>query len=105
VVSSLKPSEVVKLIRNYINAFDAELSDPKLLAKASYFEAIFEMFDEVLRGTLSSAGNLKQATIQDAIRALAKVDYTGRGTLTKKNYTELMQATFRKSVAVSADML
>jgi DNA sulfur modification protein DndB len=105
VARSLKSEDVYKLLRNYINAFDAELSEKPTLVKASYFESIFEMFDEIVRATMVSTKNLKQASLQYTIRPITKLDFSGRGKLTKKAYTELMQAAFRKSVAVSAEML
>jgi DGQHR domain-containing protein len=105
VISPLKVEDIYRLIRNYINAFDAELPDKGSLVKGNYFEAIFEMFDEVVRSTMTAHGNLKQSAIQDTVRAIAKLDFSGHGKLTKKGYTELMQAAFRRSVAVSAEML
>ncbi len=105
VVRSLATEDIYRLLRNYVNAFDAELSEKNTLTKASYFEAIFEMFDEVVRATMTSSNNVKQASLQDTIRAIAKLDFSGRGKLTKKGYTDLMQAAFRKGVALSADML
>lgn len=92
-------------MRNFINAFDAELPEKGTLVRANYFEAIFEMFDEVVRATMRTQQNLKQTSLQEAIRPITKLDYTGRGKLTKKEYVELMQAAFRQSVSVSADML
>ena len=105
VVRSLKFDDIYKLARNYVNAFDAELPEKGALVKANYFEAIFEMFDEVVRATMTAHENLKQTSLQETIRPISKLDFSGRGKLTKKGYTELMQAAFRRSVAVSADML
>ncbi len=105
VVRPLATEDIYRLIRNYINAFEAELPDKATLTKANYFEATFEMFDEIVRATMSSHGNVKQPSLQDTIRTVAKLDYSGRGKLTKKGYTDVMQAAFRKGVALSADML
>jgi hypothetical protein len=105
VIRSLKEEDIYKLVRNYINAFDAELPEKGTLVKAAYFESIFEMFDEIARSTMAAKENLKQPSLQESIRPIAKLDFSGRGRLTKKAYADLMQAAFRKSVAVSADML
>jgi len=105
VVRSLREEDVYKLIRNYINAFEAELADKQVLLKANYFEAIMEMFDEVVRGTMSSQRNLKQQSLQQMINPIIRLDFSGHGNLTKKSFIELMQTAFRKSVAVSAEML
>ena len=105
IMRSLKTEDSYRLIRNYISAFEAELSDSTALVRANYFEAIFEMFDEVLRATMTSHGQVKQQSIQESIRPIAKIDFSGRGKLTKKNFTDLMQSTFRRRVALSSDML
>ena len=105
VLRSLKLDDIFKLLRNYVNAFDAELPEKGMLVKSHYFEAIFDMFDEVVRATMVGAGNLKQASLQETVRAITQLDFTGHGKLTKKGYTELMQAAFRQGVAVSPDML
>lgn len=105
VVLSLKEDDIYRLLRNYVNAFDAELPEKGSLIRAAYFEAIFDMFDEVVRETMSRINNLKQDSIQEMIRPITRLDFAGRGKLTKKAYTELMQAAFRKSAAVSSDML
>jgi DGQHR domain-containing protein len=105
VIRPLPLDDTYRLVRNYLNAVDAELPEKGVLVKAGYFEALFEMFDEVVRATMTATGNLKQPSLQETMRAITKLDFSGRGKLTKKGYTDLMQAAFRKSVAVSADML
>ena len=105
VVRSLKFEDLYKLIKNYLNAFDAELLDKGSLVKANYFEALFDVFDEIVRATMSEHGNLRQFSLQQTIRPITQLDFTGRGKLTKKAYSELMQTAIRKNVTVSADML
>jgi DGQHR domain-containing protein len=105
VLLSLKEDDIYRLLRNYVNAFDAELPEKATLIRAAYFEAIFDMFDEVARATMARVKNLKQDSLQEMIRPITHLDFGGRGKLTKKAYTELMQGAFRKSVAVSPDML
>lgn len=105
VVRPLEKSDTYRLIRNYINAFDAELTDKSMLTRATYFEAIFGMFDEIVRETKTNHGNVKQTSLQDTVRGITKLDFSGRGRLTKKNYVDLIQASFRKGVELSADMV
>jgi DNA sulfur modification protein DndB len=102
---SLKEDDIYRLLRNYINAFDAELFEKGMLVKAAYFEALFEIFDEIVRATMNKRQNLKQESLQEVIRPVAKLDFAGKGGLTKRGYTELIQTAFRSEVAVSADML
>jgi DGQHR domain-containing protein len=106
VVQSMSPDDRYKLIRNYISAFEAELLLKSTLIKAAFFEAIFEMFDEIVRATMVSHKNVKQSSLQETLRVVAKLDYSARGKLTKKSYTDIMQAAFRQSdVAISSEML
>ena len=49
-----------RLIVNYLNAYDAELADKKLLVRSAYFEAIFEVMDETVRNTLALCRDVKQ---------------------------------------------
>jgi len=105
IARSLLDGDIYKLINNYINAFDAELNDQKLLIRSGYFEAMFEIFDEVLRSTRQAQGNLKQASIQEIIRPVTRLNFEGRGKLTKKDLTRAMQTALRKNISVSADML
>jgi DNA sulfur modification protein DndB len=91
-------------VRNYINAFEAELTSYSQLTKASYFESIFDIFDEALRLTLGKKKNLKQGSIQEVIRNVARLDFSG-SSMTRKEYVVAMQSSLRQSMAVSADML
>ena len=105
IVATLDEPNTYKLVLNYVNAFEAELSDPKMLVRSAYFEAMFEIADEVLRSTRQTKGDLKQKSIQHVIRLIAKLSFEGRGNLTKKEYAKAMQAALRRSTPVSADML
>ena len=103
-VRGLESDALYQLVRNYINAFEAEISSALLLTRASYFEAIFDIFDEALRMTLGKRKNLKQPSIQEVVRNVAHLDFSG-SSMTRKDYVLAMQASLRQSLAVSPDML
>jgi DNA sulfur modification protein DndB len=97
-----------RLIVNYLNAFDAELFDKKLLIRSAYFEAIFDVLDEAVRSSVTQFKNAKQESLQKVIRPLAKLDYsaaTGGALPTKKSIVGSMQAVLRQDVTLSEDML
>ncbi len=97
-----------KLLRNYLNAFDAELSDKKLLTRSSFFEAIFDIFDQIVQASLSTSKSAKQAALQRIIRPLARLDYTGSGgraVLDKKSIVNLMRSALRTKTSISDEML
>jgi len=103
ILADMEDEERCRLILNYLNAFDAELEKKKLLLRSAFFEAIFDLFDEVVRVTVNATGNAKKEALQDTIRPLAKVDYSGQ--TTKKAILTLMQTALRKSLRISGDML
>ncbi|MBB4635540.1 DGQHR domain-containing protein [Longimicrobium terrae] len=109
VLMDADPAVRYRLLSNYLNAFDAELPDKRNLAKSSYFEAIFEIFDEVVRNTISVHRSAKQSELQQIIRPLAQLDFTaglgGKATLTKKALVGALQTTLRKALPISGDML
>lgn len=97
-----------RLIRNYLNAFDAELPDKSLLTRASFFEAIFEIFDFVVQSAIATSKNAKQAAIQKVIKPLARLNFQGSGgkqLLDKKAISTLMQSTLRTKTPISDEML
>jgi len=97
-----------RLIRNYLNAFDAELQNKKLLTTASFFEAIFEIFNNVIEECVERSGDAKQSTIQQYIQPVARLDYRGSGgkaILDKKGIVSLMQSALRTKTTISDSML
>lgn len=97
-----------KLILNFLNAWDAELADKALLLRSAFFEAIFDIFGEVIQNSLSSKRNAKQESIQQILRPVARLDYYGTGGRalpTRKAIVALMQAALRQNAPISAEML
>src|SRR5262249_35876818 len=90
-----------RLIRNFLNALDAELVDKTLLTRSAFFEALFAVFDEVIQKTITTYRTAKQVSIQAVIQPLARLDYHGSGgraILNKNAITSLMQSTLRQGV-------
>ncbi len=106
VLSDMDPQEKYKLVRNYLNAFDAELVDKALLVRAAFFEAMFELLDEIVRATVARDGNAKRESLRLTIKPLAKIDWEQPGVrLTKTTIVQLMRATLRRNLKISKEML
>jgi DNA sulfur modification protein DndB len=108
VMMGTPPESRYKLIKNYLNAFDAELADKKLLVRSSFFEALFSMFDSIIQTTVATSRNAKQATIQNIVQPLARLDYRlsgSDGILDKKGIISLMRSTLHTSTPISNEML
>lgn len=98
-----------QLIRNFINAIDAELDDKTLLVRSSFFEAIFELMDEVVRLAKSRFSDVKQVSLQQALAPAVKIDFTkldvSKSKVTKRHYLTAMQAALRMNIEISDDDL
>ena len=105
VLDELPFKDQCKLLRNYLSAWDIELEDKHLISRAAFFEAIFEVMEEVVRMTLGEHGDLRQESLQKEIRFLAKFDYSGpsKGVskLTKKGIVATMRTILRRKVKIS----
>lgn len=102
------PESRYKLLRNYLNAFDAELTDKGLLTRAAFFEAIFELFNSVVQSTVDTQGNAKASAIQTVIQPLGRLSYKGTGgraVLNKRSLVDTMQSALRAKTAISDEML
>ena len=103
-ISGMDPETRYKLFLNYVRGFEAELRDKKLLVRSGYFEAMFDVFDDVLRATLASKNDLKVESLRDVIHPIATIDLTG-STPTKKALTTLMRTALHKTTPISKDMV
>lgn len=108
VMLDTNPDNRYRLLKNYLNAFDAELGDKSLLTRSAFFEAIFDVFNPVIERSLATKRSAKQAAIQSVIAPLATLNYRGSGNralLDKKSIANLMHSTLRKTTAISSEML
>jgi DGQHR domain-containing protein len=98
-----------RLILNYVNAFEAEVGEKKLVTRSAYFEALIEVMDEVIRNTIALHGDAKKESLQKVVRPLAKLEFgggtAGRATPTKKVIANAMQVALRRTISLSDDML
>lgn len=102
------PESRYKLLRNYLNAFDAELTDKRLLTSSAFFEAIFDQFNAIVQSTVDTHRTAKQSAIQKVVQPLARLEYKGTGgrsVLTKRAIVDLMQSALRSKTSISNEML
>lgn len=102
------PESRYKLLRNFLNAFDAELGDKSLLTSSAFFEAIFELFNSIVQSTVDTQKTAKQAAIQKVIQPLGRLEYRGAGgrsVLSKRAIVDLMQSALRSKTSISDAML
>ena len=107
-VAGLDDSTRYRLFLNYLRSFEAELrnDDKALLVRSAFFEAMFDVFDEVLRTTVAAKEDLKVESLRAVIQPLATIDLSGSTTTpTKKAITTLMHSTLHKSIRISKEML
>ncbi|MCL4809614.1 MAG: DGQHR domain-containing protein [Thermoanaerobaculia bacterium] len=108
IMSDTDPDGRYRLVRNYLNAFEAEMPDKRLLVRASFFEAIMEVFDAIVQSAVDQHRAARKETISKIIAPLARLDYFGSGgrtLLEKKEIVQLMRATLRVKTPISTEML
>jgi hypothetical protein len=108
VLLTAEPDYRYRLILNYLNAFDAELSEKSFLVRSAFFEAIFDVLDEVVRTSLAIHKDAKKESLQMVVRPLARLNLTGvagRALPTKKVIANLMKTTLQQNVQLSEEML
>lgn len=108
VLLDTEPGNRYKLLRNYLNAFDAELRDKRLLTSSAFFEATMEVLNQVVQSAVDTHKNAKPTSLQKVIQPLARLEYregTGASVLPKRGIVELMQSTMRAKTSISGDML
>jgi DNA sulfur modification protein DndB len=103
-VSGIDNEMRYRLLLNYVRGFEAELRDKHLLFRSAFFEAMFDVFDDVLRATLATKYNAKVESLREVIRPLATLDFSG-ATPTKKTFSTAMRSTLHQSTSISRDML
>ncbi|MEZ4400829.1 MAG: DGQHR domain-containing protein [Kofleriaceae bacterium] len=97
-----------RVLLNYLNSFDAELAadNKKALVRSAFFEAIFDIFDDVLRETIARKGNLKVDSLRETIQPLASIDMTASTSQpTKRTIVLAMRTALNKSSPISSGML
>jgi DGQHR domain-containing protein len=108
VLTELDDEGQYRLVRNFLNAFDAELGDKKLLVRSSFFEAMFLAFDAIIQACLANHRNVRQPSLQEIIRPLARLDFrnpASQTVLDKTGIVNLMQSTLRAKMPISSEML
>jgi DGQHR domain-containing protein len=94
------------LVLNYLIALSEELGDSDhLLARSAFFEAIFEVFESVVRQSISQYGDAKPESLRKVVRPLAKYDYSGQALATRGTLKQVMKASLASVVRLTDDML
>ncbi|MBR8332107.1 DGQHR domain-containing protein [Burkholderia ambifaria] len=94
------------LVLNYLIALSEELGDnDHLLTRSAFFEAIFEVFESVVRQSISQFGDAKPESLRKVVRPLAKYDYSGQALATRGTLKQVMKASLASVVKLTDDML
>lgn len=76
ILQGLDKKKRLSLLVNYLKAFENVLDNPKLLARSTFLEAIFDIFEQAVRQSLLSYKNAKSESIQKVISPIAKYSYS-----------------------------
>ena len=97
-----------QLLLNFVSAVASIIDDRTLLTRSAFFEAIFEVFDDVIQTSIAKSKNAKQTSITEVIGPLSSVDFMSiseKGKATKGNYLDVIKNALNKSVAISDSMV
>lgn len=107
-VASMDVNDRYKLLRNYLGAWDGELENKALLIKSAFLGAVMDVMDDVLDASVTQHGNVKEDSIAETVRPMAKLNYAASGNggqATKKTMVATMREAMRSRTAISKEML
>lgn len=93
------------LIVNYLTAFERALDDQTLLTRSAFLEAIFDVFEQVIRQCLLTYKNAKTESIQKVITPMAKYSYPDAALRSVGELKKTVRVALAGSVKISGDML
>lgn len=102
------PKTRYQLVVNYIKAVKANTSNVALLPKSGFFEAIFDVFPDVVQTSLSKHKNAKEASIKDVLKPIATIEFdkiVNRGKATRASYLEPIKKSLQNTVKISDAMV
>jgi DNA sulfur modification protein DndB len=108
ILSELDEDRRYRLVRNYLNAFEAELNDKGLLTRSAFFEAMFQLFEPIVRDAIATSSNAKRDSLQRIIRPIASISYRtpgGQTVLDRTSIINLMKSTLQSKTPISEEML
>lgn len=106
-VSASSEETRYRVLVNFLKAVELEF-DRKVLVRASFFEAIMGLFDEIVRASITLYKGAKTPDLQQVLEPLAKVNIAGNAGRELLNKTEIQNAlriALRQAVPISDDML
>lgn len=97
-----------QVLVNYLTAIVNLLSDRTLLARSAFFEAICEVFEDVVQTALTKHGNVKEDSIREILKPIQSSDLlsiTEKSRPTKSVYLESIKKSLRKNITISDAMV
>lgn len=94
------------LVLNYLIALSEELGENNhLLTRSAFFETVFDVFELVVRQSISQYGNAKPESLRKVVRPLAKYDYSGQALATKGTLKQIMNSSLASIIKLTDEML
>lgn len=93
-----------RVLLNFFRAIDSVVQDRALLVRASFFEAICDIFEEVVQTSIAKHSDVKSKSIQEVLSPLRHLDLNGLSNHTrptKLTYLQPMKDALKKSIAIS----
>lgn len=110
VIQKLPEEKQYLLLKNYFKSIENFMSQPNLLYKTAYFEAICELFDDVLKISYSKYHNYKIESLTKVIEPIKSVDLSfitssGKTRITKLTVLPVLKNAISSQIEVYEDMI
>ena len=90
-----------QLVLNYLKALEQSLSGFPLIFKATIFEAVFAVMDDVVRIAITNSGNAKVKSLGMIIKSMNAVDLKASG-YGRKDLTDALRAAVKSNININA---
>jgi len=88
------------LIRNYLIAVQSSISSPDYLFRAAFFEAIFDVFEEVIKSSIERHADAKLKSIGSILQPLREVDFS-EVQLNRASVSAAVKKALRQNITIS----
>lgn len=97
----LDKAKFQQLTLNYAKALEASLSHFASLGKATVFEAVFSVMDEVIRISIANNRNAKVSSLATVVRSMSVIDLKTTK-MSKKDLAEALKTAVRTNINVAS---
>ena len=105
ILQGLDAKRRLGLVVNYLKAFESVLDEQKILTRSAFLEAIFDVFDQVVRQSLLSYKNAKPESLARVVQPIAKYSYSDSALRSVGQLKKAVKSALAGTVSIQSEML